>query len=104
MCRTIAFKHFLELSLDIYSVSFLFYLQNGFVKNCGVVVVRGFTSVTTSASNILENSDSLFSKEALKATLVISIAKATFIVSPPSADEPEGFECEKLYYHTTELS
>ena len=36
-------------------------------------------------------------------TLVISIAKAKFVETTESADEPEGFECEILSYHRMKL-
>ena len=96
------------MSWDIQYLQFVFDILFVLIsQNCGVVVVSGFTSVSTSASNILENSDTLFIREVLKVTLVISIAKEKVVVSTESADDPEGFECEillsdhrmKLHFH-----
>ena len=91
--------------MDLFiNIDILFFLIS---KNDGVVV-RGFTSIFTSASIHLEYSEWQFCREAVKPTLVISIAKARVVVSnvagsTESADEPEGFECEILSYHMIKL-
>ena len=91
--------------MDLFiNIDILFFLIS---KNDGVVV-RGFTSIFTSASIHLEYSDWWFCREALNTWLVISIAKAIVVVfnvagSTESADEPEGFECEILSHHIIKL-